>query len=73
MSHLQNITKGENNIESVQKFTYLGSLVIIINNISEEVEKRIDIANRKYNGLIEDIRSDNITRKTKFQIYKIPK
>ncbi|CAG9838923.1 unnamed protein product, partial [Diabrotica balteata] len=69
--NLQNLTIRDYNIKSVKIFRYLGSLVTADNNVSEEVKRRIHIANKTYNGLIKHLRSNNITRKTKCKIYKI--
>lgn len=35
-------------------------------NTSKEARKRIHIANKTYDGLLQHLRSDNITRKTKY-------
>lgn len=66
----QNITIGDHNFEVVTNFTYLGSLVNSENIISEEIKRRIMLANKCYFGLSKHLRSRSLTWKTKIMIYK---
>ncbi|CAG9829236.1 unnamed protein product [Diabrotica balteata] len=54
----------------VDKFTYLGSLIIKENVMTEEIKQRIILANKCYFGLSRHMRSRNLSQKTKITIYK---
>lgn len=56
--------------ETVQSFVYLGSLVNSNNDISEEISRRIQSANRCYYGLQKQIKSRLLSRGTKCRLYK---
>lgn len=66
----QNVNMGEVNVEVVQHFTYLGSLVNTENMVSDEIKRRIMLANKCYFGLSKHLRSRNLSWKTKTLIYK---
>ena len=66
----QNITIGECNFEVVNEFTYLSSLMTPQNDYGREIQKRIQLANRCFYGLRKQLRSNQLTKKTKFAIYK---
>lgn len=50
---LQKLTKGEHNIQCVNNFLYLRSLIISNNNIGE-VKRQIFINNKCYHGLLKN-------------------
>lgn len=57
-------------IEVVNDFVYLGSLVTAENDTSGEVRRRIMAGNRAYFGLRRTLRSNRVRRRTKLTIYK---
>lgn len=61
---------GPYRFQRVNEFTYLGSLVTPINDVSAEIRKRLVAANRAYFALLKTLRSRSITRGTKLVIYK---
>lgn len=65
-----NIAIGTDEFEVVSEFTYLGSSVNSQNNITEEIKRRILLANRTLFGLSRVLRSRFIRRGTKMNIYK---
>lgn len=64
------ITIGDHNFEVVQQFTYLGSRVSTDNNITEDIRARVLAANRAYFSLIKPLKSRNVSRRTKLELYK---
>ena len=58
------------NFESVQSFTYLGSLINANNDNSAEIKKRILMANRGFYGLKRQFRSQLLSIKNKIKLYK---
>lgn len=65
-----NIRIGTLSFESVQDFTYLGSSVNSDNNTTQEIKRRIMIANRTLFGLGRVLRSKFVRHSTKLKIYK---
>ncbi|XP_058836721.1 uncharacterized protein LOC131693148 [Topomyia yanbarensis] len=61
---------GGDEIEVVEEFVYLGSLVTADNDTSREIRRRIVAGNRAYFGLRKTLRSNRIRRRTKLTIYK---
>ncbi|XP_058828782.1 uncharacterized protein LOC131688507 isoform X1 [Topomyia yanbarensis] len=59
-----------NEIEMVDEFVYLGSLVTADNDISREIQRRILAGNRAYFGLRRTLRLNKIRRRTMLIIYK---
>jgi Reverse transcriptase (RNA-dependent DNA polymerase) len=57
-------------IEVVDEFVYLGSLVTADNDTSREIQRRIMAGNRAYFGLRRTLRSNKVRRTTKLTIYK---
>ena len=57
-------------LEEVEEFVYLGSLVTADNNASKEIRKRILAGNRAYFGLRKTLRSGRVGRRTKLTLYK---
>lgn len=58
------------NIEEVEEFIYLGTLVTRTNDMSAEIKRKTYLANQTYHGLLRHLRSNVITRNTKCKIYK---
>jgi hypothetical protein len=56
--------------EQVKEFTYLGSLVNATNTTSDEIKRRIAIANRTVHGLQRHLKNKNIKRALKLNIYR---
>jgi sorting nexin-29 len=57
-------------IERVNQFKYLGSIITNNNNISSEINRRIDMGNTCYYGLRNILRSRLLKEDTKCKIYK---
>ena len=65
-----NLRIGAHEFEAVRDFTYLGSSVNIDNDITQEIKRRILLANRTLYGLSRVLRSKFVRRNTKLMIYK---
>jgi hypothetical protein len=61
---------GDKRFEVVTEFTYLGSLVDDQFNTSKEIQRRIVSASKAFYGIKHILRSKNILRNTKFELYK---
>jgi len=61
---------GQNQFESVNKFTYSGSQINMQNKISQEIRKRIQAGNRCYYAHKNLLSSKLLNYNSKFQIYK---
>ncbi|PSN58017.1 hypothetical protein C0J52_02027 [Blattella germanica] len=61
---------GVHSFDKVNEFVYLGSLLTSNNELKDEINRRISIANRAYYALLPIIQSKIIARKTKLNIYK---
>ncbi|XP_055633309.1 uncharacterized protein LOC129773689 [Toxorhynchites rutilus septentrionalis] len=61
---------GGDEIEVVDVFVYLGSLVTADNDTSREIQRRNMAGNRAYFGLRKTLRSSKIRRITKLTVYK---
>ncbi|XP_055540096.1 uncharacterized protein LOC129726901 [Wyeomyia smithii] len=57
-------------IEMVDEFVYLGSLMTADNDTSREIRRRLMAGNRAFFGLRRTLRSNKIRRRTKLTIYK---
>jgi hypothetical protein len=57
-------------IERINKFKYLGSIITNNNNISSEISHRINTGNTGYYGLRNILRSRLLKKDTKCKIYK---
>jgi hypothetical protein len=66
----QSVAIGEKDFEVVKEFVYLGSLMTPANNVSLEVQRRIQTANRCFFGLRKHLQSSHLSRQTKFTIHK---
>jgi hypothetical protein len=62
--------RGDKHFEVVKEFVYLGSLMTPANDVSLEVQRRIQTANRCFFGLRKHLRSSHLSRQTKFTIHK---
>ena len=65
-----NIRIGTEEFEAVNEFTYLGSSINTENDITQEIKRRIMIANRTLFVLSKILRSKFVRRNTKLKIYK---
>ena len=54
----------------MKEFTYLGSILTANNDISNEVQRRINTANRSYYSLLPIVKNKIISREIKTKIYK---
>ena len=66
----QNITMNEFNVEVVQSFKYLGSIINISNDIEEEILMRTTQGNKCFYALRHLFKSSLLSRSTKFKLYK---
>jgi hypothetical protein len=60
----QRVTIGDKHFEVVQKFVYLGSLMTPTNDVSLEIQRRIQTANMCFFGLRKHLQSSNLSRQT---------
>jgi hypothetical protein len=56
--------------EVVKEFVYLGSLMTPTNDVSLEIQRRIQTANRCFFGLRKHLQSSHLSRQSKFTIHK---
>jgi hypothetical protein len=66
----QSVANGNKHFEVVKEFVYLGSLMTPTNDVSLEIQRRIQTANRCFFGLRKHLLSSNHSRQTKFTIHK---
>ena len=66
----QSVAFGDKTFEVVKEFVYLGSLVTPNNDVSLEIQRRIQTANRCFFGLRKQLQSRHLSRPTKYIIYK---
>jgi hypothetical protein len=62
--------RGDKHFEVVKEFVYLGSLMTPTNDMSLEIQRRIQTANRCFFGLRKHMLSNHLSRQTKFTIHK---
>ena len=67
---LNETTVGNMKFESVENFSYLGSIINSNNLISEEINQRIINANRAFYANSKILKSRLVTQKTNIKIYK---
>jgi hypothetical protein len=67
----QSVAIGDKHFEVVKEFVYLGSLMTPTNNVSLEIQRGIQTANRYFFGLRKHLQSSHLSRQTKFTIHKI--
>jgi hypothetical protein len=61
---------GDKNFEVVKEFVCLGSLMTPTNDVSLEIQQRIQAANRCFFGLRKHLHSSHLSCQTKFTIHK---
>jgi hypothetical protein len=66
----QSVAIGDKHYEVVKEFVYLGSLMTPANDVSLEIQRRIQTANRCFFGLRKHLQSSHLSRQTKFTIHK---
>jgi hypothetical protein len=66
----QNVAIGDKHFEVGKEFVYLGSLMTPVHDVSLEVERRIQTANRCFFKLRKHLQSSHLERQTKFTIHK---
>jgi hypothetical protein len=66
----QSVAIGGKHFKVVKEFVYLGSLMTPANDVSLEVQRRIQTANRCFFGLRKHLQSNHLSRQTKFTIHK---
>jgi Reverse transcriptase (RNA-dependent DNA polymerase) len=66
----QSVAFGDKTFEVVKELVYLGSLVTPNNDVSLEIQRRIQTANRCFFGQRKQLQSRHLSRPTKFIIYK---
>ncbi|CAG9834157.1 unnamed protein product [Diabrotica balteata] len=65
-----NLIINDQNFEAVKEFIYLGTSVNPNNNTSEEIKRRIIIANRCYHGLSKYLANKRLSQKTRIRLYR---
>jgi hypothetical protein len=66
----QSMAIGDKHFEVVKEFVYLGSLMTPTNDVSLEIQLRIQTTNRCFFGLRKHLQSSHLSRQTKFTIHK---
>jgi hypothetical protein len=66
----QSVAIGDKRFEVVKEFVYLGSLMTPTNDVSLEIQRSIQTANRCIFGLRKCMQSSHLSRQTKFTIHK---
>jgi hypothetical protein len=66
----QSVAIGDNHFEVMREFVYLGSLMTPMNDVSLEIQQRIQTANRCFFELRKHLQSNHHPRQTKFTIHK---
>jgi hypothetical protein len=66
----ESVAIGDKHFEVVKEFVYLRSLMIPTNDVSLEIQRRIQTANRCFFALCKHIQSSHLSRQTKFTIQK---
>ncbi|XP_055633953.1 uncharacterized protein LOC129774261 [Toxorhynchites rutilus septentrionalis] len=67
---LRPVTVDGDEVEVVDEFVYLGSLITADNNTTKEIQRRIQAGNRAYFALRKTLWSRRIWRRTKLTVYK---
>jgi hypothetical protein len=65
----QSVAIGDNHFEVVKEIVYLGSLMTPTNDVSLEIQRRIQNANRCFFGLRKHLQSSHLSRQIKFTIH----
>jgi hypothetical protein len=66
----QSVASGVETFKVIKEFVYLGSLVTPKHDVSLEIQRRFQTANRYFFGLRKQLQSGHLSRPTKFIIYK---
>jgi hypothetical protein len=66
----QSVAIDDKHFEVVKEFVYLGSLMTPMNDVSLEIQQRMQTANRCFFGLRKHLQSTHLSRQTKFTIHK---
>jgi hypothetical protein len=66
----QSVAIGDKHFEVVKEFVYLGSLMTPTNDVSLEIQRAIQTANRYFFGLREHMQLSHLSCQTKFTIHK---
>jgi hypothetical protein len=66
----QSAAIGDKHFEIIKEFVYLGSLMTPTNDVSLEIQRRIQTVNRCFFGLRKHLRSSHFSRQTKLTIHK---
>jgi hypothetical protein len=66
----ESVAIGDKHFEVVKEFVYLGSLMTPTNDVSLEIQRRIQTANSCFFGLRKHLQSSHLSRQTKFTIHK---
>jgi hypothetical protein len=66
----QSVAIGDKHFEFVKEFVYLGSLMTPTNDVSLEIQRKIQTANRCFFRLRKHLQSSQLSRQTKFIIHK---
>jgi hypothetical protein len=66
----QSVAIGDEHFEAVKEFVYLGSMMTPTNDVSLEIQRRIQTANRSFFGLRKHMQLSHLSRQTKFTIHK---
>jgi hypothetical protein len=61
---------GDKHFEVVKEFVYKGSLMTPTNDVSLEIQRRIQTSNRCFFGLRKHLQSSHLSRQFKFTIHK---
>jgi hypothetical protein len=67
---IRDVGQRNKHFEVVKEFVYLGSLMTPTNDVSLEIQQRIQTANKCFFGLRKHLRSSHLSRQTKFTIHK---
>jgi hypothetical protein len=66
----QSVAIGDKLFEVVKEFVYLGFLMTLTNDVSLEIQRKIQTTNRCFFGLRIHLQSSHLSRETKFTIHK---
>jgi hypothetical protein len=62
----QSVAIGDKHFEVVKEFVYPGSLMTPTNDVSLEIQRRIETANMCFFGLRKHVQSSHLSRQSKF-------
>jgi hypothetical protein len=66
----QNVAIDDKHFEVVKEDLYLESMMTPMNDVSLEIQRRMQTANRRFFGLRKHLQSSHLSRQTKFTIHK---